>query len=115
MKTFTYQSVKTTEVAEADFPEKMNWENAKAACENLGEGWRLPAKEEMAELFENYYLKGLGNFASGGDYWLSDHNTSALFRDTMGYYAGYEYKTKFDKHGVRAVRSTKVITDGKST
>ena len=38
-------------VAQFDFPNKMNWENAKAACERLGNGWRLPTKDELQILY----------------------------------------------------------------
>ena len=34
-------------VAEYDFPNEMNWEDAKKACRTLGKGWRLPSKTEL--------------------------------------------------------------------
>ena len=39
------------EVAQYDFPNQMNWEEAKKACEALGDGWRLPTKEELYVIF----------------------------------------------------------------
>ena len=34
--------------------ESMNWEDAKKACADLGVGWRLPSKDELNILFENW-------------------------------------------------------------
>jgi len=35
------------EITQYDFPKKMNWHDAKKACETLGDGWRLPTKDEL--------------------------------------------------------------------
>ena len=40
------------EVAQHDFPKSMNWDDAKAACAKLGEGWRLPTKDELNLLYQ---------------------------------------------------------------
>ena len=32
---------------------EMNWEDAKKACADLGDGWRLPTKDELNLLYEN--------------------------------------------------------------
>jgi hypothetical protein len=51
------------EVAEKDMDGKMNWTDATAACKALGNGWRLPTKEELLLMFEKSEsiggLKGL--------------------------------------------------------
>ncbi len=39
-------------VAQYDFPSMMNWQDAKKACEALGNYWRLPNVDEL-----NFYLK----------------------------------------------------------
>ncbi len=52
-------------VADADIGE-MNWEQAKTACANLGNGWRLPTKEELEVIYKELHKKGKGNFP---DYW----------------------------------------------
>ena len=44
------------EIAQHDFPEKMNWEEALDACINLGNGWRLPTKKELNLLYKNKEL-----------------------------------------------------------
>ena len=40
------------EVAQNNFPEDINWTDAKKACDTLGEGWRLPSKDELNILFD---------------------------------------------------------------
>ena len=40
-------------VAQNDFPDQMGWVYAKKACESLGNGWRLPTKNELNELYKN--------------------------------------------------------------
>jgi hypothetical protein len=40
-------------VAQNDFPKRMNWDDAKRACANLGRGWRLPTKDELNILYQN--------------------------------------------------------------
>ena len=41
------------EVSQYDFPNKMEWEDAKKACKALGEGWRLPTIDELKLLYLN--------------------------------------------------------------
>ena len=40
------------EVAQNNFPEDINWTEAKKVCDTLGEGWRLPSKDELNILFD---------------------------------------------------------------
>jgi hypothetical protein len=37
---------------------KMKWKDAIKACEDLGNGWRLPTKDELILLFENKDVTG---------------------------------------------------------
>jgi hypothetical protein len=55
-------------VAENDFPEAMNWDDAKEACRALGKSWRLPSKTELNILYKN--RKKIGGF-SDYFYWSS--------------------------------------------
>ena len=55
-------------VAENDFPDGMNWDDAKEACRTLGKGWRLPSKTELNILYKN--KKKIGGF-SDDSYWSS--------------------------------------------
>jgi hypothetical protein len=51
----------TFEFSDTDIPGGMDWYTAKIACEALGEGWRLPTKEELNHMFQ-LHEKGLGDF-----------------------------------------------------
>jgi hypothetical protein len=35
------------EIAQHDFPIKMNWNDATKACSELGENWRVPTRYEL--------------------------------------------------------------------
>ena len=53
-------------VAQYDFPKQMDWYEAKKACANLGNGWRLPTKNELNLMYLN--KDKIGGFA-GNYYW----------------------------------------------
>jgi len=50
--TIQFNIISNFEIAEHDFPNKMNWNEASAACAKLGPGWRLPTYEEMNVLYK---------------------------------------------------------------
>jgi len=56
-------------IAQNDFPNEMNWDDAKKACEALGNGWRLPTKYEYEILHKN--KNKIGGFTNGS-YWSSE-------------------------------------------
>lgn len=56
------------EVAQFDFPNEMNWDDASKACQSLGKGWRLPTKQELSTLFKK--KDKIGGF-KGKIYWSS--------------------------------------------
>jgi hypothetical protein len=62
------------EVAQYDFPKKMNWEDAKIFCTNLGKGWRLPTIEELSFLYQN--KDEIGSF-SKSNYWSNSTNNAS--------------------------------------
>jgi formylglycine-generating enzyme required for sulfatase activity len=70
------------EVAQYDFPNQMNWVDAKKACESLGDGWRLPTKEELDKLYQ--YKNRIESFNTG-NYWSS---TESDFNNA--YYLGFD-------------------------
>ena len=93
-------------VAQYDFPKQMTWYDAKKACANLGNGWRLPTKDELILLLKN--KDKIGGFASsncGCNYWSSTEydGGSAWYCSFGGGYAGYGNKT--NPYHVRAVRA----------
>jgi clan AA aspartic protease (TIGR02281 family) len=98
------------EIAENDFPKLLDWDNAKNACASLGEGWRLPTKEELNILFEN--KEKIGGFVHDL-YWSSTKDLSVTeytavwmqyFRD--GPNSGIQLRwIDIGTNHVRAVRS----------
>jgi len=50
-----------------------NWEDAKAVCAKLGDGWRLPTREELHLMWLN--RKSIGGFAAAC-YWSSSEDGS---------------------------------------
>jgi len=65
LEVMTEDLIGNLEVMTEDLGE-MNWGEAKKACENLGNGWRLPTKDELNVLYEN--KDKMGGFAING-YW----------------------------------------------
>ena len=90
------------EVAQYDFPNLLNWHNAKEACAKLGNGWRLPNKEELVKLYQ--YRNRIESFTTG-NYWSStesDLNNACYLGFDNG---GLDYVYKSYTGYVRAVRS----------
>jgi hypothetical protein len=78
-------------IAQNDFPKSKSWANAKKACSDLGEGWRLPTKDELNILYKN--KERIGGFISNRVYWSSteDEKGSAWFQ---------VFLSGFQNHGV---------------
>ena len=98
------------EVAQNDFPKKMRWNKANASCEGLGNGWRLPTKDEQKLMYENMdIINGLVNWVNES-YWSSTRHDSHFQTPimwTMDFSSGTDNNTsRITKlHLVRAVRS----------
>jgi len=90
------------EVAEYDFPEKMNWDNAKRACDELGSGWRLPTDDELYSIYKN---KDINAHFSNDFYWSSKEKNEidAWARSFAREYTNSGFKTNLTF--VRAVRT----------
>jgi hypothetical protein len=71
------------QVAKQDFSQEMTWTEAKKACNDLGNGWRLPTKEELEAMYTQLHKKGLGSFGHNYYYWSSTENgnNKAWFQD----------------------------------
>jgi hypothetical protein len=94
------------QVGNQDFSDRMNWEDAKRACNELGDGWRLPTKEELKAMHDQLHKKGHGNFESDG-YWSNtevDIYLAWYFDFTSGA-ADYYDKDHLTTYYVRAVRA----------
>ena len=82
----------------------MTWDEAKKACADLGDGWRLPNRLELLLMYNNQ--DELGGFASSY-YWSS----TAFDNDTaweQNFSNGNQYLSiKFNFSFVRAVRNIK--------
>ena len=90
------------EVAQYDFPNKMNWYEANKAFHKLGDGWRLPTKDELNTLYQNKIA--IGGFLNY-NYWSSTENDKykAWYQRFTSGYQGYVNK---DVTGyVRAIRA----------
>jgi hypothetical protein len=91
------------EVAQYDFPEEMNWEDAKIFCTNLGKGWRLPTIEELNYLYQNRVA--IGGF-TGKVYWSSTEEAYSTSRGTS--FSENEFSQAsitWNPYSVRAIRS----------
>ena len=90
------------EVAQYDFPEVMDWDDAKKACEALGQGWRLPDQDELELLFQK--KDKIGGFA-GNFYWSSyEFGRNGAWYQSFGL-GSQRNDDKVEKHYVRAVRA----------
>jgi hypothetical protein len=90
------------EVMEKDLG-KMNWGEAKKACEKLGDGWRLPTIRELQFMY--YKRDKIGAFKDWS-YWSSTEFNSNLawhldFTSGNVYFNGYSMSATYY---VRAVR-----------
>ena len=90
------------EIAQFDFTQPMNYEEATEACSKLGDGWRLPTKEELNILYQN--KDKIGGFANKY-YWSSteDGSGNVWWQDFGDGYQNVYYKGANDY--VRAVRA----------
>ena len=68
-------------IAKADFTDRMTWDQANAGCNALGNGWRLPTKEELNEIYKNQHA--IGGFANDS-YW-----SSSEFGDSRAWLQGF--------------------------
>ena len=107
------------EVAQFDFPDSMDWDDAKDACDALGDGWRLPTKDEWKIIYQNkneiggFDLKQLYPVGTAyGVYWSSTEDNSGDSPDTDdAWLQDFRWGGSLTKSGkdntfyVRAVRS----------
>ena len=68
----------------------MTYDEAVRACSKLGEGWRLPTKEEMEEIYENKDM--LGGFIS--PIYVSD-NSKFSTDNNVYYWSSSSYESEY--------------------
>lgn len=92
------------QVAENDFEEQMNWQQAKSTCNDLGNGWRLPTKSELELMCGELHQRGIGNFQD--DYYWSSSEEESSKAWTFAFYDGHAFSIVKDfTTYVRAVRA----------
>ena len=92
------------EVAQDDFPNRMEWNDAIKACSELGNGWRLPTKYELNYLY--IYRGKIGRFANN-DYWSStEEDMDNAWRQ---YFNGGSQALLFKVRGFANVRAVRTI------
>jgi hypothetical protein len=107
IESFTIGNIK---IMKTDLGE-MNWFDAKKACEDLGDGWRLPTIKELEYINKSKSFKILKLKQSYHDYyWSSTEVDDGKYNAWMfRFYIGAAYDS-FDKKNmafVRAVRDLK--------
>lgn len=91
------------EVANKDIPGLLNFEDAQSACDSMGEGWRLPEREELQAMRLQLYRKTQGDFQNKW-YWSATPNTAGSCWG-LHFGNGLEYYNFKTDHGcVRPVR-----------
>jgi len=84
-----------------DVPTLMNWDKAMSECSKLGEGWRLPSRDELRDIHNNNILQ-LKN-----TYWsITKGNSHSAFICKLGIplAANGNVVVIYEEHSVRAVR-----------
>jgi hypothetical protein len=89
-------------IAENDFPNVMDFEDAKIVCSNLGDGWRLPTKSELNILFQNQKI--IGGFTTNS-YWSSSTNYFIYVWSQWFYNGDQTNGEKNKRYRARAVKS----------
>lgn len=92
------------QIAQYDFPNHMNWYDARKACAALGNGWRLPTKNELNTLYQN--KNAIGYYSDMNYYWSSSVDYYNYFVDIQFFLTGFQgSSSKSRDWRVRAVRS----------
>jgi hypothetical protein len=90
------------------YPDKESFEftmaEAISSCLKLGDGWRLPTKEELEIISKNLYA--IGNFKNG-TYWSSteDKSKMAVWLHNINKNEGFMYGKEMRNNNLRAVRT----------
>jgi len=90
------------EVMTEDLEGEMEWDDAMKACADLGDGWRLPTKDELNTLYQN--KDKIGGFANSVFWSSTEYSTTRAY--SFYFFNGYAPNCyKFTTRSVRAVRA----------
>lgn len=105
-KTGTYVGI----VAKSDLPDKMNYDQAKIACEKYSDyghkDWFLPDHNEMEGICMNLHVKNIGDFKN--DLYLGTKNYVVDFSKKTIVWLG-NFKSKEDLYCIRPLRIVKIV------
>ena len=105
-KTF---KINTLEVMTEDLG-KMNLEDALMACEDLGDGWRLPTKDELYILYEN--KNNIGGFADGEYFYFDEeYGTEMGWQCCVDFKDGTPSLTWWHENSHLPVRYVRAVRD----
>jgi len=104
----SYSSIKVQEIGlevmSKDLKVKMKFEDAKKACADLGDGWRLPTINELKKMYQ--YRDKIGGFKE--EHYWSSKESGTEYALEYHFYHGVSFKqgscSKECKLYVRAVR-----------
>lgn len=89
------------------YPEDLGehtWKDAKKVCKELGDGWRLPTREELHLMWLN--RDTIGGFADAFYWSSSEYNRGNAWYQYFSI-GNQNYNAKYYTHCVRAVRDIK--------
>jgi len=66
------------EIAQHDFKNPMKYDEATYACNQLGDGWRLPTSDELKSIALSIDSIGSPGFCAGASYWSSTNYETGL-------------------------------------
>jgi hypothetical protein len=90
-------------VAEFDCPKIMSWDEAVIECSKLGEGWRLPTREELNEMYKNKSKIKNFNFIN---YWSSVETPDKKYAYILDFGSGNPQAfSKKSTYKIRAVKN----------
>lgn len=82
---------------------KLNWFDAIKHCEQLGNGWQMPDKNQLQLVYKEFYKKGLCDMCNEF-YWTGEQfNTQYAWSQNFDSGVQHSY-TKFHKNNVRPIR-----------
>ena len=89
------------EIAQYDFPRLLNWDDAVKVCASLGDGWRLPTKDELQLFYKSNESLSISN---NNSYWSSTNFEKGYYWSQY-FGDGFLYHLRMDKYNsVRAIR-----------